>query len=329
MKENINWGIIGCGDVTELKSGPAFNKIEGSKLVAVMRRDAKLAANYAARHSVPKWYANGDDLINDPEVNAIYIATPPSTHSYYAIRAMQAGKPVYVEKPMAATYTQCLEMINVSNGTGVPLFVAYYRRSLPGFIKVKELVDEGIIGKTIMVNIKLIRPPLPAEKDFTKPIWRVDPKIAGGGIFYDLASHQLDFLDYVFGPVTEVGGIAENSAGLYSAEDCVTAILRFKSGVIASGAWCFVADEGNSKDEIEIIGSKGRILFSTFGHQPVKLITENKIIELPYINPVNIQFNLIKQIVETIQGKSECNSTGITAARTNRVMEDILKGFYP
>lgn len=328
MSKIIRWGIIGCGDVTEFKSGPAFKKVEGSALVAVMRRNESLAADYAARHGVAKWYSDGDALINDADVDAIYVATPPSSHAYYAIKAMHAGKPVYVEKPMAATYSQCLEMIEVSQTTGVPLFVAYYRRTLPGFLKVKELIEDGTIGVPLVINIRLMRPALLAELDANNPSWRVDPETAGGGIFYDLASHQLDFLDFVFGKVIEVSGFAANRANLYRAEDTVTASLKFKSGITASGTWCFVTDESTREDVIEIIGTNGRIEFSTFGHQPIKLITKNGVLEFPYINPENIQYNLIRQIVETLQGKTDCVSTGITAARTNWVMEQIVKGFY-
>lgn len=328
MKKLIRWGIIGCGKVTEMKSGPAFNKVEGSSLVAVMRRNERLAADYAIRHGVSKWYSEAEKLINDPEVNAIYVATPPSSHAFYAIKAMQAGKPVYVEKPMASNYSQCLEMLETSKETGVPLFVAYYRRTLPGFLKVKELVDNEDIGTPLYVNIRLVRPALSAEMDQINRSWRVDPETAGGGVFYDLASHQLDFLDFVFGQVEDVSGIAVNRAGLYKAEDTVTAVFKFKSGVIASGSWCFVTDQATSEDIIEVVGTKGRILFSSFDHNPIQLITKSGTVEFPYLNPENIQYNLIRQIVETLQGKTKCVSTGITAARTNWVMEQVVKGFY-
>ncbi|MEO6134528.1 MAG: Gfo/Idh/MocA family oxidoreductase, partial [Ginsengibacter sp.] len=108
--ENINWGMIGCGDVTEVKSGPAFNKVPNSKLVAVMRRDAAKAKDYAERHGVPKWYIDASALINDPEINAIYIATPPSSHLEYAIAALKAGKFVYVEKPMTTDLSSAIEL---------------------------------------------------------------------------------------------------------------------------------------------------------------------------------------------------------------------------
>ena len=130
MKE-IHWGFIGCGEVTEKKSGPAFNQIAGSKIVAVMSRSGDKARSYAERHNVPKWYTDAQALIDDPEVNAIYIATPPSSHATYAIMSMRAGKPVYVEKPLAASYDDCARVNRVSQETHVPCFVAYYRRYLP------------------------------------------------------------------------------------------------------------------------------------------------------------------------------------------------------
>lgn len=323
MGIEIKWGFIGCGDVTEVKSGPAFNKIKGSEVVAVMRRDSQKAQDYALRHGIAKWYDNATHLINDEEVNAIYIATPPSTHAKYAIEAMRAGKPVYVEKPMATTYDECLEMNRISKETGVPLFVAYYRRTLPGFLKVKELVEEGRIGKPLLANIRLMRPAQEMEKE--NATWRVDPATAGGGVFYDLASHQIDFMTFVFGEVVEVNGATANMARFYKAEDTVVANFKFASGVLGSGVWSFVTGNESSEDTMEIIGTEGKILFSGFGHSPIQLITSKGAVSFPYLNPENIQYELIKEVVEAIQDKRLSISTGETAAHTNWVMEQIVK----
>ena len=297
--EKIKWGIIGCGDVTELKSGPAFGKVEHSQLVAVMRRNAEKAADYAARHGVPKWYADGNDLIADLEVNAVYVATPPDTHASYAIAAMRAGKPVYVEKPMARTYRECQEMIAVSEETGIPLFVAYYRRTLPAFLKVKDLVETGIIGKPLTVNIRLHKAYGQRDQFPEKQTWHTNPKISGGGHFYDLASHQFDYLDFLFGPVTEVQGIAQNQAGYYQPEDTVSAVFTFGSGVTGTGSWCFVVCKEAEEDPIEI--------------------TEN---------PENISHFLIQQVVGELSGEGKCVSTGSSAARTNWVLGEAVKKYY-
>jgi len=326
--QDINWGIIGCGNVTELKSGPAFNKVEHSRLVAVMRRNGSLAQDYAQRHGVPKWYSDANDLINDPEVNAVYIATPPNTHASYAIAAMRAGKPVYVEKPMARNYQECQEMIRVSEETGMPLFVAYYRRTLPAFLKVKEIIDNEIIGQILTVHIQLHK--TAAEKDLPpeKQSWHINPEISGAGHFFDLASHQLDYLDFLFGPVIEVHGIAANQAGYYKAEDTVTGTFLFGNGVIGTGSWCFVVDESSVSDYIEIKGTLGSISFPCFNSGDVKLSTPQGVVNFSFQNPENISHNLIRQVVSAIRGEADCVSTGKTAARTSAVLDAMVKNYY-
>ncbi|MDP4183618.1 MAG: Gfo/Idh/MocA family oxidoreductase [Bacteroidota bacterium] len=326
--ENIKWGIIGCGDVTEVKSGPAFKQIKNSELIAVMRRNGELAQDYAQRHHVPKWYDQADDLINDPEVNTIYIATPPDTHALYAIKAMKAGKAVYVEKPMARNYEECREMIRVSEETGIPLITAYYRRSLPMFLKVKELIDADEIGKPLLVNIRFYRSPAPEDLQKENLPWRVIPEISGGGYFVDLASHTLDFLDYLFGSITEVQGFALNRAGLYPAEDTVTATFRFESDVIGNGAWCFCASNNVDVDYVEIVGEKGRLRFSMFKFSPIILKAPGEEREFYYEKPTHVQLHHLRTVVDQLQGKGPCPSSMYSASRTNRVIDQILSNYY-
>lgn len=326
--QEVRWGIIGCGNVTELKSGPAFNKVDHSRLVAVMRRDAALAQDYARRHNVPEFYSDASQLINDPEVNAVYIATPPNMHASYAIAAMKAGKPVYVEKPMARNYQECKEMIRVSKETGMPLFVAYYRRTLPVFLKVKESIDSGVIGQPLTVHIRLHK--TADEKDLPpeQHHWHVNPEIGGAGHFFDLASHQFDFLDFLFGPVIEIHGIAVNQCGYYQAEDTVTGTFLFGNGIIGTGSWCFVADESSVADYIEITGTLGKIIFPCFALGDVQLSTANGTVIFSFKNPENISHNLIQQVVADLRGEAECVSTGKTAARTNAVLDEMVKNYY-
>ena len=324
--DQIQWGIIGCGNVTEVKSGPAFNKIPNSKLVAVMRRDASLAEDYAQRHNVPKWYANVDELINDPDVNAVYIATPPNVHVEYAEKAMRAGKPVYVEKPMAMDAAECDRMNAVSKETGVPLFVAYYRRSLPYFIKLKELIDSKIIGDIRYVNICLQWQPYDEEiGELRKPKWRVQPAISGGGHFHDLASHQFDFLEYVLGPIKFATGIARNQAGLYEADDITVANFEFQSGVLGNGVWCYTINKQQREDKAQIVGSKGRINFSFFEKFDIVVETESgsETYNIPY--PEHVQQPLIELIVKELRDEGVSPSTGMTGARANLILDWITK----
>ncbi|MFC6998906.1 Gfo/Idh/MocA family protein [Rufibacter roseus] len=322
--KTIRWGIIGCGDVTEVKSGPAFQKIDNSELVAVMRRSADKAQDYAQRHGVSKWYSNASDLIHDPEVDAVYIATPPDSHLEYTLQVASAGKPVYVEKPMALNYAQCQQMIEACQEASVPLFVAYYRRCLPSFLKVKELVDNGAIGEIRFVNIRLFHPVQSNLQQDQLP-WRVQPDIAGGGLFYDLAPHQLDYLDFLLGPISTASGQTANQAGLYPAEDIVTAHFSFKSGVLGTGTWCFTVHPQQHTDVIEIVGSKGRITFPSFALEPVKLENEQGTQEFLLPPPPHVQQPFIQTIVEELTGQGTCPSTGESAARTAWVMDQITK----
>lgn len=323
----ISWGIIGCGNVTEVKSGPAFNKVKNSRLVAVMRRDALLAEEYARRHNVPRFYTDADKLINDREINAVYVATPPSSHAEYAIKALKAGKPVYVEKPMALNYAQCLKINKASLKYGVPVYVAYYRRTLPGFLKIREMISAGLIGKTRFAEIQLFKSPSEDERAGKNP-WRVDPGISGGGHFFDLASHQLDYLDFLFGPVMSVKSIVLNQAGLYAAEDYVSASFMFENNISVSGTWCFSASSASSRDIIEIVGDRGLIRFSCFDFVPIVLENEEGRKEFINERPENVQIYLIGQVVKALTENTPVVSTGITASRTSRVMDEVVQEYY-
>lgn len=323
--KTIRWGIIGCGDVTEVKSGPGFQKADGSSLVAVMRRNGDLARDYAQRHGVSKWYDNAEALIHDPEVDAVYVATPPYAHKEYTLMSARAGKPVYVEKPMGMNYEECRIMIEACQAAGVPLFVAYYRRALERFLKIKGLIEAGAIGEVRTVQITLYKP-LPGPEAIRNG-WRFRPEIGGGGEFADLSCHTLDFLDYALGPIQAAQGWAANQGRQYPAEDVVVGSFQFESGVLGTGSWCFTSFQ--KVDQTEIVGSQGKISFSTFGDDPVLLTTAEgrQPFSIPY--PAHIQQPLIQQIVNQLNGVGRCPSTGESAARTNWVMDQLLKGYQP
>lgn len=335
IKENVvRWGILGVGDVCEVKSAPAMQLIQNSELVAVMRRNGAKAKDYAKRHQVTTWYTDADKLINDSKVNAIYIATPPNAHEELTIKAAKAGKPVYVEKPMARSSRECQAMITACEAANVPLYVAYYRRMLPNFLKLKTLVESGIIGDIRLVKIdlyKTIHPDILSKTVATMPTnWRIDPEIAGGGYFFDLAAHQLDYLDFVFGPIQTVNGYAANQAGLYQAADIITSSFTFENGIQGIGSWCFTVDKTGERDELTIIGSEGQLRIPFFGLPEIileKSGTTSKD-KFTFDLPKHIQQPLIQTIVDDLLGKSTCPSTGESAARTNWVMEEMTKNYY-
>ncbi len=321
----VKWGIIGCGNVTELKSGPAFNKVPNSSLIAVMRRDELLVKDYAQRHQVPKWYTDADALINDPDINAIYIATPPRFHEAYAIASMKAGKSVYVEKPMALDLKACMRMQEVSQSTGIKLVVAHYRRALPMFLKVKQLLSEGTIGTIRTVRIGFMQPDKSTKITQTANNWRVDPSMAGAGLFYDLAPHQLDLLVYFFGKAINARGMAVNQAGLYSAEDLVTGLALLSNKILFTGTWCFSVAEHMVQDDFEIFGSTGKISFPVFGNQ-ITLETNEGIVTIPFQHPTHIQQPMIEKIVAYFLSKGENPCSAINAMESMQIMESFVYG---
>ena len=324
MKQ-INWGFIGCGEVTEKKSGPAFNEVEGSQVVAVMSRSENKARSYAERHHVRKWYTDASELIEDPDVNAVYIATPPSSHATFAIMAMRAGKPCYIEKPLAASYNDCIRINRISEQTGVPCFVAYYRRYLPYFQKVKEIIESGTIGNVVNVQVRFSVPPRDLDFQSGKEMpWRLQPDIAGGGYFYDLAPHQIDLLQNLFGVITRAHGYPANRAHLYQAEDTLSACFFFESGIPGSGSWCFVGHESAKEDCIEVIGEKGSLSFSVFTYQSIEVITSEGKNSITVPNPPYVQLPLIKNVIEHLQGIGKCDCTSVSATAVNWVLDRVL-----
>ena len=316
--KKINWGMVGTGNVTERKSGPALYKARNSTLYAVTNRTRTKAEDYAARHGIPIVYDSIDEMLADPQIDAIYIATPPGSHREYALKCAAAKIPCYIEKPVAMNYADHMEMIKAFEETGTKSFAAYYRRALPRFLKVRELLQQGAIGDVRFTHISYFTTGA-GEKD--GKAWRVQPEISGGGIFMDIAVHQLDILDFLLGKISEVKSIVSNQAGYYKPEDILSVCFAFQSGVHGSGDWCFTAGVG--KDLIEIVGSKGRIALECFGTGPIIYETADGVQEISVETPEHIQQPLIQSIVDELNGEGCCPSTLYTAARTAWVCDKV------
>ena len=320
----IKWGFIGCGEATERRALPAFAALENSEVVAVMSRTPARARAFAERHGIERWYTDAQNLVTDPDVDAVYIATPPSTHSTYAVMALMAGKAVYVEKPLAINYDECLRINRVAAAQHQACFVAYYRRYLPYFQRVKELIDSGVIGRVLTAQIRFAAPPREMDSSKTDLPWRLQPDIAGGGYFYDLAPHQIDIMQQLFGPIVEAMGFPANRGGLYKTEDTVAATMRFHDGMPASGTWCFVAHESAREDRILVIGDKGQLSFSVFTYNPIHIQNEQGEQHIVVENPKNVQYPLLRNIVDHLQGRNICTCDSVSATSTNWVIDRIL-----
>ncbi len=319
--KKVRWGVIGCGNVTEVKSVPAYQQIDGFEVISVMRRDLDLAEDYAKRHKIKSFSNKAEDLIYSPDIDAIYIATPPDTHHHYALEVAKAGKICCIEKPMAPSYNECLEILEAFNKKNISLFVAYYRRSLPRFEKVKSLLDNETTGTIRHINWQFHKPANDIDIS-QKYNWRTDKKIAYGGYYDDLASHGLDLFTHLLGDIKNVSGISSNQQGFYSAMDAITGNWIHENGITGSGYWNFGAFE--RKDEVEIIGSKGKIAFSVFNEAPIRIITSTKQESIVIENPKHIQYYHVENMKNALQNNTKHPSTGKTATHTAWVMDKML-----
>lgn len=317
-----HWGFIGCGAVTEVKSGPAYQNTKDFEVVAVMRRNLVAAEDYAKRHGIARFYGDANELINDPNVDAVYIATPPDTHCKYALMVAKAGKICCIEKPLAPSYAESKQIVSAFDEAKVPLFVAYYRRSLPRFTKLKSLLEAGVIGDLRHIDWHLTK--APSAVDLSRVYnWRTDATIAKGGYFDDLASHGLDLFAFLLGDFEHVRGICTNQMGLYSAYDAISACWSHRSGVLGTGYWNFGAKE--RRDRVTVLGSEGTIEFSVFDEEPLKVVTHSGTETFVIDNPVAIQSHHTERMRAELAGESKHPSTGWSAMHTSWVMDQILR----
>ncbi|HKY20169.1 MAG TPA: Gfo/Idh/MocA family oxidoreductase [Vicinamibacterales bacterium] len=320
---SVRWGILGCGDVTEVKSGPAFQKAEGSALVAVMRRDRARAEDFARRHGVSRVHDDADALIADSEVDAVYIATPPSSHGDLALKVAAAGKPCLVEKPMAMSHAECLRMIDAFRAAGQPLWVAFYRRALPRFLKVRELLRAGAIGRVTSIHMHVSDPLATGD---SANAWRFNPDVAGAGLFLDLASHYFDIIDFLAGPITAASGYAINTGGSYAAEDVTVSAFQIGNDLLGTGIWNFNAHE--SADSITFTGSDGQLTTAVRADADVCVRRHGQESIYRFRNPPHVHLPLIQTIVDELRGQGTCESTGESGARASWVMERCVGGYY-
>ncbi|MBI4899812.1 MAG: Gfo/Idh/MocA family oxidoreductase [Actinobacteria bacterium] len=302
------WGIIGVGDVTEVKSAPAVFRSPDSDVVQVMRRDEERVRDFAVRHGIGRWSTDAQVVFDDPEVDAVYIATPTATHATYAVAAARAGKHVLVEKPIALSAAEASKILDEAQKAGVRVWVAYYRRSLPRFRKINELISSGAIGRPLSVHVVWRKP-----TDFSG--WRWDPEANRGGGFYETACHTLDVLDMLLGPATEPSGVTRSDL------HAVSASWRF-GDVVASGSWTFGTPD--PLDETVVAGTVGTLSFATFAPTPIRVVTERGTTLYEVDDPRHVHGPLVATILDELRGQGSCPSTGESALRTATLMDTIL-----
>ena len=311
----VRWGLISIGD-TAINGGElSFNTIAGSKAVAIMHPQKHKAKELAKRYDIDTYTDDVLELIENTEVNAVYIASSPDTHATYAIMAMNAGKPVLIEQPMAASYDDCIRINNVSSKLSVSCFVAYPLRFMPCFKKVKQLILDDVIGKIINIQSTLY-----TSSDATLPENQYEHK------FYKYVPQQLDILQEIFGVIVEANGMTSLPKNK-QISNTINSCLMFEGNIPAVSTWCFNVTDDVQKDMVEVIGERGIIRFSVFTGQTVSIIRDKEQQNINAETPASKHEQLIKSVVEDIQGFNICTATSISATPSSWVVERILKRF--
>lgn len=325
MNKTLTWAMIGCGSVTEKKSAPGLYKSRNSTLKSVYSRSYDKAADFAKRHNIPKSCRSLDEILNDKEIDAVYIATPPKSHKDYALKCLASGKIPYIEKPMALNYQECLEILKASEKSKIPVYVAYYRRGLEKFQYIKSLIDQGALGKISVMRITQLMKPEAADLNKENLPWKVRFEETGGGKFIDMGTHVLDLAQFFFGDFVEIKGIAANFGGFYRSEDCVAAIFECKSGVLVNGTWDYTAD--CNKEDILIIGSKASVETGGLAYNPVHITIDGKREIKSFDEPEHIAMPYEQMIIDEILGKAPSPADIISAANNVKTMDAILKDY--
>ena len=334
----LGWGVIGCGDVVERKSGPGLQGAPGSQIAAVMRRDAAAVEDFARRHGVPFWTTDAEELIRHPAVDAVYIATPPAHHVEYALRVCEVGKPCLIEKPVGRSAGECRQIAEAFRSRDLPLFVSYYRRYLPKHRRVKALLDSGELGAVLSVQYRFLQKPGGVG-------WRQDPARSGGGAFWDIGGHLLDLLEFWLGPLELAGGTAVNQRLDHGTEDAVSLAFRTQGGAAGACAWSFAAS--HREDRMEIECERGRLRFSATDvaspvvlERPARGISLSGLAsrlrgskpvrreELRFPTPAAPHGPMVEAIVGALRGGDPLESDASGALRVAETMDAVLADHY-
>ena len=253
VNREVAWCLAGCGDIAEKRVVKAIQESSQGKLVGCTRRDSRRLAEFQSRHSIPKGYADYREMLSDPELEAVYVATPVWLHGSQTIEAAEHGKHVLCEKPMATNSLECRRMIDACRSNGVRLGVAYYRRFYPIVLKMKKLLNQGMIGQPILVQSTLVEHARLNQRGY--PGWRFVQNEGGGGLLMDMASHRLDVLVMLFGLPEWVSAFTATHVCPIEVEDTGSLLIRFSRGIHAMvfASHCVELP----RDDFEILGTRG------------------------------------------------------------------------
>lgn len=324
MEKQIRWGFLGCGNVVRKKSGEAFRAVPNSTIQAIMRRDPAAAEEAARQFGAARWCSSVEELLRE-DVDAVYIATPPGLHFEQAMACLAAGKPVYLEKPFARNFTEAKQLTDAFAAAGVPLYVGHYRRALPRFLKIRQLLDSGAIGQVKSVDFSLNRifdPKEAAEK------WLYNPVLSGGGKFYDIAPHTVDIFQFLFGNIRQVSGDAVNLGTGCPLENLVTMEVVTEKNIRGKLRFDCVAAE--KSDRMIVTGTKGTLEFSVHGKMDLELFDETGVSLCREVipDPVTVEQPMVQSVVADLLGLGKCESRAEDALSTYFIIDQVLDGYY-
>ena len=317
----LGWGVVGCGDVVEHKSGPAIGHAPRSDMVLVMRRDGAAARDFARRHGVARWTGDAQQVIDDAAVDIVYVATPPSSHLEYVLAAAAAGKHVLVEKPMALNAAEGREMVTACAGAGVELFVAYYRRFWPHILRLRALLAEGAIGRPLLGVVDVSWDDVAGRRRAGTREWRDDPAIGGGGGFVDICSHRIDLLVWLLGPVAEAHGVATRFDRDLEVEQIGAAVVRMESGAL-----CNVIGDFHSARDVDrffIGGEGGRVTADPLDGHALTLETANGTEELRFSRLAAPHLGLVRHIEAVLLDGAVNQIPGTDGVDTETVLDTV------
>jgi predicted dehydrogenase len=302
----MQWGLIGAGDIVRRRVAPALMESPSSDIVAVSRARGELAASFAADIGARRWHPRWQDLVADPDVHSVYVATPVHLHAEQTIAAAEAGKHVLCEKPMAMNVAECDRMIAACRTHGVRLGIAYYRRLYPAVLRVKAIVDAGEIGQPVFAQMNAFEYFDPAPDHPRR--WLLNPAIAGGGPMMDFGCHRIEVLLHLFGAVRRTASIAANAVFDRDVEDTAAVLLHFEQGPCAMVAVTHASHE--RQDTLQVFGTRGSIQVDELNAGRLRIRTGNEERVEWHPPAANVHRPLIDDFVDAVRMNREPAVTG-------------------
>jgi predicted dehydrogenase len=322
LTRRVGWGLVGCGDIARKRVAPALRDLDNCELVAVSRADAARAESFASEFGAKRWHADWHELLRDPEVEAVYVATPVHLHAEQAVAAAETGRHVLCEKPMALSVAECERMNAAAEANGVRLGVAYYRRFYPAVERLREILESGEIGVPVVAQVNAFERFDPAPGHPRS--WLLDKQLSGGGPMFDFGCHRVEVLVNLFGDVAAVKGLASNVLFERVVEDTACALLRFERGTQGVISVTHAARE--PRDTLEVFGSEGSVRVDVLneGRLRVRTVDGERVESHP--PHANLHQPLIDDFARAVVEGSPPHVDGQLGKKVSEILELIYAG---